>query len=92
MVIKVNDKYRIESDPHCWMVQRFKGIRKDTGKEDWKPLTYHTSFGNALESLSEYRIRVISDQATVDEVRATLRQIRDEALAALSLFRELKPQ
>ena len=91
MVIRVSKDYRIEADSHCWMVQRFRGVRKDTGREDWKPLTYHADFRSALESLSEYRIRTIDNQATVDEIRETLRVIRNEALTAADIFQELRP-
>ena len=75
MIIRVNDTYRIESDSRCWVVQKFRGVRKDNKKEDWKPVTYHADFRSALESLSEYRIRMIDNQATADEIRAAFRRL-----------------
>ena len=91
MVIRVNDTYRIESDSRSWVVQRFRGVREDTSKEDWRPVTYHVDFRSALVSLAEYRIRAIDNQATVDEIRETLRVIRKEALTAADIFQELRP-
>ncbi len=88
MVISVNKQYRITSDSSCWTVQRYAGKRKD-GEDEWQGLYYCVDFESALVSLAEYRIRTIADSATVDEIRATLRTIRDECLTAVDVFRKL---
>jgi len=88
MVIRVNDSWRITSNATCWQVEARKSDRKD-GSERWEPLTYHVDFENALVSLAEYRIRSIADSATTDEIKATLRTIRDECVTASKVFQEL---
>ena len=88
MIIEVNKNYRITSNPTCWQVEKRKSDRKD-GTERWEPLTYRSEFRSALVSLAEYRIRTIEDSATVDEIRATLRTIRDQCVTAAEVFREL---
>jgi hypothetical protein len=88
VIIQVNDKYRISSDSNSWTVQRYVGKRKD-GKHEWEGLYYCVDFESALVSLAEYRIRTIADSATVDEIKATLRIIRDECVSAAEVFREL---
>ena len=89
MIIEVNSEYRITSSPTCWQVEKRKSDRKD-GTERWEPLTYHVDFKSALVSLAEYRIRTIADSATVDEIKATLRTIRDECVSASEVFQELR--
>ena len=89
MIIQVNDKYRISSTATCWQVEKYKGKRKDTGKDKWEPITHHVDFKSALVSFAEYRIRSIADYSTVDEIKSTIRQIRDECLSAADVFREL---
>jgi hypothetical protein len=88
MIIRVNDRYRITSHPSHWQVEELKGKRKD-GSERWEPLYYHADFRSAMVSLAEYEIRSIEDSATVDEIKATLRAIRDECVTTSEVFREL---
>ena len=88
MVIRVNDSWRITSNATCWQVEARKSDRKD-GSERWEPLTYHVDFENALVSLVEYRIRSITDSASVDEIQASLGEIKCECVSAAEVFREL---
>jgi hypothetical protein len=62
--------------------------RKD-GSERWESLTYHADFKSALVSLAEYQIRSIEDSASVAEIKARFKEIRDECVAASEVFREL---
>ncbi len=87
MIISVNEQYRIESDPYCWMVQEYKGIRRDTDKERWKTLAYCVEFENALVELSKRRIRLI-DSVVPDEIIAAIKKIKREAIRALNLFKK----
>jgi hypothetical protein len=52
-------------------------------------LYFHTDFEAALVSVAELQIRLIPDAATTDEIKATLRNIRDECVTASEVFREL---
>ena len=89
MIIRVSDKYRIASTPASWQVEKRHTNRKD-GSERWEPLTYHVDFRSALVSLAEYQIRTIEDSATVDEIKASLREIKSECVTACNVFRELR--
>ena len=89
MLIQVNDTFRISSDRNCWTVQRYAGKRKD-GEDEWENLYYCTDFGSALASLGEYLVRSIPDTATIDEIRATLKEIKADCKRAANLF-ELPP-
>ena len=88
MIIEVNSEYRITSSPTCWQIEQRKSDRKD-GTERWEPLTYHVDFKSALVSLAEYQIRTVADSASLDEIKATLRTIRDECVSAAEVFKEL---
>ncbi len=87
MIIPVGEGYRIESDAYCWMVQQYKGIRRDTDKERWKTLAYCEEFENALVELSKRRIRLI-DSVVPDEIIASIKEIKQEAIEALDLFKK----
>jgi hypothetical protein len=86
MVIPVNKKYRITSDSRCWQVQKRKADRKDA--ERWDPIYFCVDFENALVSLAELRIRLI-DSSVLEEIKAAIRDIRDECVTAAEMFREL---
>jgi len=88
MIIRVNAKWRIVSTSTCWQVEARKSERKD-GSERWEPLTYHADFRSALVSLAEYQVRTIEDSATVEEVKASLKEIKGECVTASEVFREL---
>jgi hypothetical protein len=88
MIIEVNSEYRIASNPTCWQVEKRKSDRKD-GTERWEPLTYHSEFRSVLVSLAEYRIRIIEDSATVDEIRSTLKEIKAEVISSAEVFTDL---
>ncbi len=87
MIISVNKQYRIESDPHCWIVQESKGLRRDTDKQRWKTLAYCVEFEKALVELSKRRIRLI-DSVVPDEIIASIKEIKQEAIEALDLFKK----
>jgi hypothetical protein len=84
MVIRVNDEFRITSSSACWQIEK----RVSGG---WRPITFHTEFKYALRSLAEYRVRLIADAAKVEEIKATLGEIREEALKASAVFAESVP-
>ena len=88
MVIRVNDSWRITSNATCWQVEARKSDRKD-GSERWESLYYHAEFEGALLSVAEVRIRLIPDSATVDEIRASLKEIKAECITAAKVFQEL---
>lgn len=88
MIVIINDRYRIESEPHCWVVQECRGRRKDTGEKRWIPVGYYSRFENALEELSHRRIRLIENSVPADEIVSMLKTIREEAISALDLFQK----
>ena len=87
MIIPVNKKWRITSNTHCWQVERLKGKQKD-GSDRWEPITYHVDFKGAITTLAERRIRLI-DSSIPEEIRSAIREIRDEAIAAIKIFHEV---
>ena len=87
MIIPVNDKYRITSNPTCWQVEQYRGSKKDRG-EYWEPLSYHVDFKSALVSLAELRIRLI-DSCVPDEIIAAIKKIRDEVISSSEVFKKL---
>ncbi len=88
MNISVNDKYRITSTPTSWQLEKRKADYKD-GSERWEPLYYHSDFQGALVSVAELQIRLIPDSATVNEIKATLKEIKAECVTAVKVFGEL---
>ncbi len=61
MILPINDRYRIKSDQYCWMVQvQRRRTLTDQFKEDWRPVTYHPTFEQAVTSLSERMLRTSS--------------------------------
>ena len=84
MIIPVNKKWRITSDSRCWQVEKYRGQRKDA--ERWEPRYFCVDFENALISLAELRIRLI-DSSVPEEIKAAIRDIRDECVTAAEMFR-----
>jgi len=86
MIIKVNDDYQIRSDSACWIVQKKGSIRKKTKKRDWQNIGYYADFPAAIQGLSELRVRIISDEAIVSEIKAAIWAITEEAKKAILVF------
>ncbi len=87
MKIRVNEKWRIKGNASSWRVQEFKGLKKD-GSKEWGTHYWHADFADALESLSEHRVR-ISDAETPERIKLALVEIASECRRARRTFQSL---
>ena len=67
MIIRINEQYRVTTDPYQWIIQR-KRTRK--GNEVWESQTYHPSVDGAVRSLGERMVRESKTQTLVDALEA----------------------
>ena len=67
MIIRINEQYRVTTDPYQWIIQR-KRTRK--GNEAWESQTYHPSVDAAVRSLGERMVRECKTDTLVDALKA----------------------
>ena len=67
LIIRINEQYRVATDPYQWIIQR-KRTRK--GNEDWESQTYHPSVDAAVRSLGERMVRECKTDTLVDALKA----------------------
>jgi len=85
-LLQINQDWRIVSDDQCWMVQRYRGIRKTgprAGEINWESVSYHANLGKAAASLAQRQLRLSEAeglQAIMDEWERITQEI-DEALS-----------
>ena len=80
-MIKVNDKYAIDSDSHCWRVKKFKGIDKK-GKEVWEPFLFLRTLDRAAQELTHLMVRE-SDYNSVTTLSLRVNEALEEVKAAI---------
>ena len=77
MIIPVNDRYRIASDPRQWMIQE---PRTRNGEADWESRYYFGTLESAVKELREVMVRtsdgetLVDDLAAIEKVTTTLSQ------------------
>ena len=67
MIIPINEKFRISTDPYQWIIQR---KRTRNGHEVWESQTYYPSVDGAVRSLGERMVRESKTQTLVDALEA----------------------
>ena len=55
MRLRLTDEWRIESDPHCWILQKCHVT--GTGVLTWKNKTYHSTLAGAVTHIVELALR-----------------------------------
>jgi len=83
MIIPIDDDYRIDSDAYCWRVSK-KSLFKKDGKlmEQWKPLSFHGSIGQAVRSLHNRLLRETNTE-TLSEAIAEMERVSDKLSRSL---------
>ena len=82
MIIPINERYRVATDPFQWIIQR-KRTRK--GNEVWESQTYHPSVDAAVRSLGERMVRECKTETLVDGLKVveTIATTLSQALTPL---------
>ena len=62
MIIPINDRYRIASDPRQWMIQE---PRTRNGETEWESKYYFGTLESAVKELRELMVRT-SDAQTLE--------------------------
>ena len=65
MIIPVNDRYRITSDPRQWMIQE---SRTRNGEAEWESRYYFGTLESAVMELREVMVRTSDAQTLVDDL------------------------
>ena len=81
LIIRINEQYRVTTDPYQWIIQR-KRTRK--GNEVWESQTYHPSVDAAVRSLGERMVRECKTDTLVDALKV-------EEIIATTLSQALTP-
>ena len=77
MIIPINDRYRIASDPRQWMIQE---PRTRNGEAEWESRYYFGTLESTVKELRELMVRtsdgetLVDDLADIEKVTTTLSQ------------------
>lgn len=91
-MIKINDKYYINANSHCFTLQE-KVVVKNTdsnnyGKEVYNDLGYYTTLDSCLKGVLKYETRNFVGQKTVNSIQELLDKL-DELDMKLELNRNV---
>lgn len=83
MIININPDWRLRTDPLQWILEEHYDVESREGEsyERWRPVGFHSSFGEALKHLARRRIKCIEgecDSTALYEVHDTLAVIEAE--------------
>ena len=67
MIIRIDEQYRVTTDPYQWIIQKRRTRR---GREEWESQTYHPSVDAAVRSLGERMVRECNTDTLVDALKA----------------------
>ena len=88
MIIPINDRYRIASDPRQWMIQE---SRTRNGEAEWESRYYFGTLESAVMELRELMVRTSDgetlagiDLADIEKVTTTLSQALTPTIDGLS--------
>ena len=87
MIIPINDRYRIASDPRQWMIQE---PRTRNGETEWESRYYFGTLESAVKELRELMVRtsdgetLVDDLADIEKVTTTLSQALTPTIQGLS--------
>ncbi len=85
MIIRINQDWRIASDPLQWVVQKRRTVKE---QERWDNVSYHTGLDNAVLRLAQRRIWLMDGDYGPDALPAlchALDSLKSEIIAAISL-------
>ena len=77
MFIKIDDKWALASDEHCWIIKKFEAPNTTYIEGRWKNAAYLTTFENAVQSLARRKIR-LKDASTMAEAIKAAQVVRSE--------------
>ena len=70
MILPLDDKYRIKSETHQWIIQKARKRKKD-GALIWESFAYFSNFESCFKRLGEVMIRELDTHGLEDLVRFT---------------------
>jgi hypothetical protein len=77
MFIKLDDRWALASDEHCWKIQQFQEPNERYPDGRWKSKYFLTTFRNAVERLARIKIR-LSEATTMEEAIRDAKSVRSE--------------
>ena len=87
MILPIDEKWRIKSDPYCWHLQRHEGIRlnRQTGKPEdkWENKRHYQTLAQAVYGLAELEL-MTSDTKTLVEALDAVRAVSERLSMALT--------
>ena len=86
MNIPIGEDYLISSDEHCWTVKK-KRTRK--GRVDWRSMTYHPTFTQAIQDLGQRWVRE-SEANTLAEALVAVENVTTQLSEALPTTLRIK--
>ena len=86
MNIPFGEDYLISSDEHCWTVKK-KRTRK--GRVDWRSVTYHSTFAQAIQNLGQRWVRE-SEANTLAEALVAVENITTQLSQAIPTTLRIK--
>ena len=82
MFIKIDEKWALASDEHCWIIKKFEQPSQAFPEGRWKGKAYLQTFENAVQSLARRKIR-LSKASTMTQAVKDAQIVRKELKALL---------
>ena len=85
MIIQINDRYRIISDTHQFILQRLRTVGKDN-RERWDGFSYHRTLAGLIDDLvwRDFRAGGESTEETLTEALARVEVLAGQLKTALA--------
>lgn len=78
-MIKITDKYFLDSDSNCFMLKEKIIIKdktsKNFGKEDYNTLGYYSSIESSLRGLAKYELKKFVGKNKIQEIQDLIKKI-----------------
>ena len=82
MIIPVNDRYRIASDPRQWMIQE---SRTRNGEAEWESRYYFGTLESAVRELREVMVRTSDGETLAGDDLADIEKVTTTLSRALTI-------
>ena len=88
MIVRINDRYQIVTDPLQYTIQfnRASRERRNQGKNQWTSMRYYTTLCGAVNGLIEMDLRSVELESLCEAVKRSKTLVRDLTAALLPRY------
>ena len=88
MIFRINERYRIITDPLQYIIQcnKASAARREQGKDQWTSMKYYTTFCGAVNGLIELDLRAVELESFSDTMKRSKTLVREITAALLPRY------